>query len=287
MFAIIGIAVVLGAVVGGYLMEHGNLSVLFQPAEFVIIFGASLGSLLIATPKKSLGLIAKDISKVFGSGGVSQQAYLEILLLLNQLFWKIRKEGLLAIESDIENAKESLIFKRFQSVISNHHTLDFICDNFRVLVTTNMPPHELDSLIEIDIEAHHHESTIPATSINRIADSLPGLGIVAAVLGVVLTMGKISEPPEVLGHCIGAALVGTFLGVLACYGFVGPMAANLEHQAKDHEIYFNVIKASLVSFVGGAAPQVAVESGRRVIPTKERPSFFQLEEEIKKWKAKI
>jgi chemotaxis protein MotA len=286
MFSIIGIAVVLSAVVGGYLLEHGNLSVLFQPAEVIIIFGAAIGSLLIASPKKVVMLVVKDIAKIFGSGGISQEAYMEILLLLNQLFWKIRKEGLLAIEADIEDAKASTIFQRFRTVLSNHHVLDFICDNFRLIVTTNMPPHELDNLLEIDIEAHHHEASIPAASINRIADSLPGLGIVAAVLGVVLTMGKISEPPEVLGHCIGAALVGTFLGVLACYGFVGPMAANLEHQAKEHEIYFNVIKAALVAFVGGAAPQVAVESGRRVIPTKERPSFLELEEEIKKWKDK-
>ncbi len=286
MFAIIGIAVVLGAVVGGYLMEHGNVSVLIQPAEVLIIFGAAIGSLLIASPGKIVALIVRDIAKIFRSGGISQEAYLDILLLLNQLFWKIRKEGLLAIEADIEDVNTSVIFNRFPSITSNHHVLDFICDNFRLIVTTNMPPHELDSLLEIDIEAHHHEASIPVNSIGRIADALPGLGIVAAVLGVVLTMGKISEPPEVLGHSIGAALVGTFLGVLACYGFVGPMAANLEHQAKEHEIYFGVIKSALVAFVGGAAPQVAVESGRRVIPTKERPSFLQLEEEIKKWKDK-
>jgi len=286
MFTIIGIGVVLGAVVGGYLMEHGNLSVLIQPAEVVIIFGAAIGSLLIASPGKVVGLLLKDISKIFTGKGVGAEAYLELLLLLNSLFWKVRKEGLLAIEADVENAKESQIFNKFKTIISNHHALDFICDNFRIIITTNMPPHELDSLLEVDIEAHHHEATIPAGSVARVADSLPGLGIVAAVLGVVLTMGKISEPPEVLGHCIGSALVGTFLGVLACYGFVGPMAANLEQQASEHEIYFNVVRAALVSFVGGAAPQVAVESGRRVIPANERPSFFKLEEEIKKWKDK-
>jgi chemotaxis protein MotA len=286
MFVIIGIVVVLAGVFGGYMMEHGNFSVLIQPAELVIIGGAALGSLVIASPPKVLKLILKDIGNIFGSGPFSREAYLELLLLLNQLFWKIRREGLLAIEGDVENPTQSEIFKRFGTVISNHHALNFICDNFRVIITTNMPPHELDNLLEIDIEASHHEASLGLTSINKVSDALPGLGIVAAVLGVVITMGKISEPPEVLGHSIGAALVGTFIGILGCYGFLGPMATNLEHKAKDHEIYFNVIKTSLVTFVGGAAPQIAVESGRRAISGADRPSFVELEEEIKKWKDK-
>jgi chemotaxis protein MotA len=268
------------------MMEHGNFSVLVQPAELVIIGGAALGSLVISSPPRVLKLIIKDIGKIFGGGGAGRAAYIELLMLLNQLFWKIRREGLLAIEGDIEDPTQSEVFKRFGTIISNHHALDFICDNFRVIISTNMAPHELDTLLEIDMEANHHDAMIPATSINKVGDALPGLGIVAAVLGVVITMGKISEPPEVLGHSIGAALVGTFLGVLACYGFVGPMATNLEHKAADHEIYYNVIKTSLVSFVGGAAPQIAVESGRRAIPGTERPSFQELEQEIKKWKDK-
>jgi chemotaxis protein MotA len=286
MFVIIGIVVVLGGVFGGYLMEHGNFSVLIQPAELVIIGGAALGSLIISSPPRVLKLIVKDIGKIFGGGGVGRAGYIELLLLLNQLFWKIRREGLLAIEGDVENPAQSEIFKKFNTIISNHHALNFICDNFRVIITTNMPPHELDALLEIDMEASHNDAITPATSINKVGDALPGLGIVAAVLGVVITMGKISEPPEVLGHSIGAALVGTFLGVLACYGFVGPMATNLEHKAQEHEIYFSVIRTALVSFVGGAAPQIAVESGRRAIPGSDRPSFLELEEEIKKWKDK-
>ncbi len=198
---------------------------------------------------------------------------MELLMLLNQLFWKIRREGLLAIEGDVEEPEKSTIFNRFKTVVSNHHAMSFICDNFRVIITTNMAPHELEALLDVDLESTHEDSLIPAASINKVGDALPGLGIVAAVLGVVITMGKISEPPDVLGHSIGAALVGTFLGVLACYGFVGPMATNLEHKARDHGIYFNVIKSALVSFVGGAAPQIAVESGRRAIPGSERPSF--------------
>ena len=286
MFVIVGIIVVLAGVFGGYLMEHGNFSVLIQPAELVIIGGAALGSLLIASPPRILKLIAKDIGKIFGGGGVSRESYMELLMLLNQLFWKIRREGLLAIEGDVEDPEKSTIFTKFKTVMSNHHALAFICDNFRVIITTNMAPHELEALLDVDMEASHEDALVPAASINKVGDALPGLGIVAAVLGVVITMGKISEPPDVLGHSIGAALVGTFLGVLACYGFVGPMATNLEHKVRDHGIYFNVIKAALVSFVGGAAPQIAVESGRRAIPGSERPSFAEVEEEMKKWKDK-
>lgn len=286
MFAIIGIVVVLGSVIGGYLMGHGNLSVLIQPAELIIIFGSALGSLFIASPSKVVKLVFRDITTVLSEGKINKATYLELLILLNQIFWKIRKDGLLSIEGDIETPENSELFKKFPSIMSNHEAIHFICDNFRVIVTTNMSPHELDNLLDVDIEAHHHEMMIAPTSIAKVADSLPGLGIVAAVLGVVLTMGMLSEPPEVLGHHIGAALVGTFVGVLACYGFVAPMASNLEHKAADHTTYFSVIKSALVSFVGGSPPQIAVESGRRAIPGDDRPSFSELEEEIKKWKDK-
>jgi len=286
MLTIIGIGVVLFSVLGGFLMEHGNPLMLYQPAELIIIGGAAVGSLLISAPIKVVKLICKDFAKIFSSENPNKETYVEVLLLLNQLFWKIRKDGLLAIEDDVENPTQSEVFNRYKSIISNKQTLEFICDNFRVILTTNMPAHELDSLLEIDIQAHHHEKLIPSISIAKIADALPGLGIVAAVLGVVLTMGKIDQPPAVLGHSIGGALVGTFLGVLACYGFVGPMATNLEHKATEKETFFNVIKTCLVAFVGGAAPQVAVESGRRAIPGEERPSFTELEEAIKQWKDK-
>jgi len=286
MFPIIGMVIVFGSVIGGYLMGHGNLHVLFQPAEVVIIFGAAIGSLVISCPPKTLKLVVGGIKNIFAAGGVTRESLVELLMLLNQLFWKVRREGLLAIEGDVDKPEESEVFKKFPNVLADHHALAFICDNFRVIITSEMPPHELENLLEVDMEAQHHDTNLPAASINKVADALPGLGIVAAVLGVVLTMGKINEPPDVLGHHIGAALVGTFLGVLACYGFVGPMATNLEHKAKDHEIYFSVVKTSLVAFVGGAAPQICVELGRRAIPTSERPSFTELEAEIKRWKEK-
>jgi len=282
MIVIVGIIIVLGSVIGGYLMEHGNLHVLFQPAELVIIFGAALGSLVIASPPKVLARVFGSAGKLLGSGGMGKSGYLELLVLLSKIFQKIRKEGLISIEGDIENPAKSPIFSRYKAVMANHHAVGYLCDNLKVITTTNVPPHELDDLMELEIETHHHEALAPSHSIAMVADSLPGLGIVAAVLGVVLTMGKISEPPEVLGHSIGAALVGTFLGVLMCYGFVGPMAANLEAKTNEDSVAFRVIKVALVAFVGGAAPQMAVEFGRRAIPTSDRPTFDELEAAIRK-----
>lgn len=282
MFAIIGIVVVIGAVLGGYLMEHGNLGVIFQPAEMVIIFGSAIGSFLVASPSKVVGLVFGHIASIFSGKARSKADYMELLSLMNRLFMKIRKDGLISIEADIETPAKSPLFSKYKSLISNHKAVDFICDNLKVIISSNMPPHEMDNLMDVDIEAHQHETMIPSLSVAKVADSLPGFGIVAAVLGVVLTMGKIDQPPAVLGHSIGAALVGTFLGVLMCYGFVGPMAANLEHQAKEDEAYYHVIKVAMVAFVGGAAPQLSVEFGRRAIPGKERPTFNELETFLRK-----
>lgn len=282
MFTIIGIVVVIGGIISGYLMEHGNLHVLWQPAELVIIGGAAVGSFLIASPPQMVKLVLKSIGPIFGGGGPGKPQYLELLSLLNQVFSKIRKEGLISIESDIEDPKKSPLFSKYKSVLANHHALDFICDNLKVMITTNMPPYELDNLMEIDIDANHSEEAAAAASLNKVSDSLPGLGIVAAVLGVVITMGKINEPPAVLGESVGAALVGTFLGILMCYGFLGPMATKIEAIATDAGIYPKVIKTALVAFVGGAAPQIAVESGRRAIPGSVRPTFAELEAALRK-----
>ena len=281
MFVFIGISVVLGSVVGGYLMEKGNLHILFQPAEIVIIFGAALGSFLIASPPKVISLVLKHAGSIVKSKSQSKENYVELLSLLYQLFSKIRKEGLISIEADIESPQKSGIFKKYSGIMAIHHAFNFICDNLKVIITTNVPSYELENLMDLEIETHHHEAVIPSHSISKVADALPGLGIVAAVLGVVITMGKIDQPPAVLGHSIGAALVGTFLGVLMCYGFIGPMATNLEHKAKEEGIYFQVIKVSLVAFVGGAAPQMAVEFGRRAIPGKEKPTFNELEQVLR------
>jgi chemotaxis protein MotA len=281
MFVVIGIVIVIGSVISGFLMEKGNLNVIFQPAEFLIIFGAATGSFLISSPPKVVGAVVKDITSIINPKNQNKEKYLELLTLLYQLFSKIRKEGLISIESDIENPDKSAIFDSYSSVMTNHHIVNFICDNLKVIITTNVPPYELDNLMDLEIETHHHEAMVPSHSIAKVADALPGLGIVAAVLGVVLTMGKIDQPPAVLGHSIGAALVGTFIGVLMCYGFVGPIATNLEHRAKEGSVFFQVIKIALVAFVGGSPPQMAVEFGRRAIPGKVRPTFEELEDAVR------
>ncbi len=281
MLSFIGIAVVIVCVIGGFLMEKGNLHVLFQPAEFVIIFGAVIGALLISSPMKVVKAVLKSIINVFTSKDHSKERHIELLTLLYKLFSKIRKEGLISIESDIEDPSKSTIFKQYKSVLESKNHLNFICDNLKVIITTNVPPHELDNLMDLEIETRFHEAMIPSKTVAKIADSLPGLGIVAAVLGVVLTMGKIDQPPSVLGHSVGAALVGTFLGVLMSYGFVGPMAAKIEHQVAEEDTLYKVIKIAIVAFVGGSPPQMAVEFGRRAISGHERPTFDELEKAVR------
>lgn len=281
MLSFIGIAVVIVCVIGGFLMEKGNLHVLFQPAEFVIIFGAVIGALLISSPMKVVKAVLKSIINVFTSKDHSKERHIELLTLLYKLFSKIRKEGLISIESDIEDPSKSTIFKQYKSVLESKNHLNFICDNLKVIITTNVPPHELDNLMDLEIETRFHEAMIPSKTVAKIADSLPGLGIVAAVLGVVLTMGKIDQPPSVLGHSVGAALVGTFLGVLMSYGFVGPMAAKIEHQVAEEGTLYKVIKIAIVAFVGGSPPQMAVEFGRRAISGHERPTFDELEKAVR------
>ena len=281
MFAIIGLFLVSGSVIIGFMMEKGNPYILIQPAEFVIIFGAALGAFFIASPPKVITAVVKNVTAIVTSKSPDKAKYLDLLLLLYQLFSKIRKEGLISIESDIEKPDNSPIFNKYKNTLSHGHLTNFICDNLKIIITTNVIPHELENLMELETETHYHEALIPSKSIAKVADALPGLGIVAAVLGVVLTMGKIDQPPSVLGHSIGAALVGTFLGVLMCYGFVGPLATNLEHKTKEDIVFLKVIRVALVAFVGGAPPQMAVEFGRRAIPGKEKPTFEELENEIR------
>jgi chemotaxis protein MotA len=279
MFAIIGIFVVLAGVIGGYIMEGGNLHVLFQPAELVIIGGAGLGSFLIAAPKSVIIASVKKLIKLFAAPQVTKSTYLDLLMVAFDILSLARREGAMVLESHVNEPERSNIFANYPSVKRNHEVLHFICDNIKVFTSMGqLEPHEFDTLMEMDIESHHTEALVPPNSLNKVADSLPGLGIVAAVLGVVLTMGKINEPPEVLGHSIGAALVGTFLGILMCYGFLGPMASNLEHQAREHQSLMLVVKAWLNAFVQGWPPALSVEYARRAVPADFRPTFEELEE---------
>jgi chemotaxis protein MotA len=280
MFPIIGVIIVFGSILGGYVMHHGNVHVLFQPAEFVILGGAALGAMVIMCPPKTLLKILKSLKNLFG-GGPGKKEYIELLSLMYMLFSKAKKEGLLGIESDVEAPARSQIFKKYPNVVKNHHAVEFICDNFRVYIL-GVRPFEFEEMMDRELEAHHEESSVPATVIGKVADSLPGFGIVAAVLGVVITMGKMSESPDVIGHSVAAALVGTFLGILLCYGFIGPIGNNLEQRAKEDAKYFEAIKVAILSFAKEMPPQLAVENARRVLFTDSKPSFKELETAVRK-----
>jgi chemotaxis protein MotA len=276
MFSIIGIVVVFGAVVAGYLMEHGNLRVLVQPAELVIIGGAAIGTVLVANPLHILKGILSGISVVFTGSKFNKQVYIESLKTMYELLNKARKDGLMAIESDVEDAHKSPVLSKNAIFMKNHHVCDFVCDSLRMAVT-GVDAFDLDQLLDLDMEVHHHSALQPTTALATMADSLPGLGIVAAVLGVVITMGALGGPPEEIGHKVAAALVGTFLGILLCYGLVGPMASNMTKAVEDEHAFLYVLRVLMVAFLKGSAPIMAVEVGRRAVPGHVRPSFKELE----------
>ncbi len=285
MFIIIGIVVVLGAVIGGYLLEHGNIKVLLQPAELLIIGGAGLGTLLIANP---LHIIKKIVAGALGAlkgSPYTKARYLESLKLCYEMLNKARKEGLLALESDIEEPSKSQLFSKYPNFLKDHHTRDFVCDTLRMVITGGIEPFDLDQMMEGDMEVTHTEAVQPVTALSTMADSLPGLGIVAAVLGVVITMGALGGPPEEIGHKVAAALVGTFLGILMCYGFVGPVAQNMQKLADEEHAFHQVLRVVLLSFVKGTAPIQALEFARRAIPSRLRPSFTEMEKACKQSSA--
>ncbi len=281
MFVIVGIIVVLACVLGGFVLESGNLLTLAQPIELLIIGGAALGAFLISSPKSVITDTIKSALGVFGATETAKKTYLEIFGALYELMNSARRNGVVAIEPHVTKPEGSSVFGACPSLQKDKEALHFICDNFKVLLVGNIDPNTFESIMDLDIATRHHHHMIPSQSMSKIADSLPGLGIVAAVLGVVLTMSKINEPPDVLGHSIGAALVGTFLGVLLCYGFVGPVAANLEHIAAGKSANLKVIRACLTAYSQGLAPALAIEAGRRAIPGHAQPSFEEAEEAMK------
>jgi chemotaxis protein MotA len=277
MFAIIGIVVVFGAVVGGYLMEHGNLRVLLQPAELLIIGGAGIGTVLVANPLHILKQIAAGIGGVFGGSKFTKARYIESLKMMYDLLNKARKDGLVALESDIEEPDKSPILSKYPAFLKDHHVRNFVCDTMRMAVTGGIEPFDVDQMMEADMDVHHHDATLPISALSTMADSLPGLGIVAAVLGVVITMGALGGPPEEIGHKVAAALVGTFLGILLCYGLVGPLAANMAKTADEEHSYYHTLRVFMLAFLKGISPIMAVEMARRAIPGHVRPSFQEVE----------
>jgi chemotaxis protein MotA len=281
MFLIIGMVIVIGGILGGYLMEHGNLTVLVQPAEVIIIGGAALGTLLIANPLSTVIGIFKGILGALKPSPYNEKFYLDTLKMMNDLFMHARKNGLVKLEADVEEPDKSAIFSKYPTFVKNHHAVHFVCDTLRMSISGGVGAFELDQMMEMDIEGHHHEALEPAHALNSVADALPGLGIVAAVLGIVITMGALGGPPEEIGHKVAAALVGTFLGILMCYGFLGPISSYLMKVQGAESEYYKVLRAALISFVKGAAPILAVEFGRRMIPSHIRPSFKEMEKTCK------
>ncbi|MGQ9688622.1 MAG: flagellar motor stator protein MotA [Desulfobaccales bacterium] len=286
MFVIIGLAVVLVSVLGGFLLEGGNFLVLMQWAEFMIIGGAAAGALLISTPKPTLAKMVRYVLGSLKSQTVSREKFLELLQLLYEVFQTARIKGLLTLEQHVEKPEESELFSKYPIIMSNHHALEYLVDSLKLLVVGGVPPLELENLLDTDLETQEEEGKRPSHALARIGDSLPGLGIVAAVLGIVLTMQAIGGPASEVGHKVGAALVGTFLGVLLCYGFVQPIAAQIEYQASLEDIYLRAIKAGVVAYAKGMPPIVAVEFGRRVIINDFRPSFAEVEDACRAIKVK-
>lgn len=281
MWVIIGLVVVFGSIIGGFLMEKGNLLVLMQPAELVIIAGAALGTLFIANPLSTIMRMFKGTLRALGGPRYSKAFYMEILTMLGDIFQAARKQGLAKLEADVDDPEKSAIFAKYPKFLKDHHALDFVCDTLRVAITGGVGAYEIDQVMEIDIDAHHAEANPPVVALQTVADSLPGLGIVAAVLGVVITMGALGGPPEEIGHKVASALVGTFLGILLCYGVFGPLSSKLAGLNNDDVTYYQCLRTGLGAFVKGAPPLLAVEFARRSLPQEMRPSFKDAETAVR------
>jgi chemotaxis protein MotA len=281
MFVIIGLVIVLGSVVGGYLMVNGPLGVLMQPSEMVIICGAAIGAVVMGTPLKMLKLVAQGVPRALKGSPYNKALFVELLRLQYEIYINAKKGGLISLENDVNDPGQSAIFTKYPAFLANHHAVDFFCDAMRMLINGAAQPEELEISMETEMETHHEESAIAPAILTRVADSLPGLGIVAAVLGIVVTMQHLDGPPEELGHHVGAALVGTFLGLLFSYGMVAPLSANIESISHDEAKYFACIKAGVVAFANGAAPMTAVEFARKTIFSCDRPSNMELEPQLR------
>lgn len=280
MFAIIGIVVTIASVIGGYAAAGGHLDVLWQPFEFIIILGAAFGSMLLGNPKDIIMGVFKKIGMVFKGAHYKKDAYVEMLSMLYAVFKLAKTKGDLALESHVEKPDESPLFQKFPGFSNDHHTRTFFCDYLRLLTLGTSNAHELESIIDGELEAHHKHYHEISHAVNLMADAMPALGIVAAVLGVIHTMGSITEPPEVLGHLIGAALVGTFTGVLVSYAFFAPISRNMQMSFDSDHYYLLAIKAGLLAHMQGYAPQVSIEFARKILPDELRPTFQELEETV-------
>ncbi|MBH1961358.1 MAG: flagellar motor stator protein MotA [Rhodocyclales bacterium] len=280
MFLIIGYIIILAASVGTYAV-HGSLAALWVPMEYIAILGLAIGGFIASNGAKAVKATVSALPKVFKGSKFNKTLYMDLLAMLFETLSKVRKEGLMSIESDIENPHESAIFSKYPNIAHDHHVMEFICDYLRMMVGGNLNTFEIENLMDIEIETHHQEAHVPVHTVSKMADATPAFGIVVAVMGVVNVMGSVGSPPAVLGKMIGGALVGTFLGILLAYGFIAPVAGQLEQKVEEEGKIFQVIKTVLLASMNGYAPQVAIEFGRKVLYSGDRPGFLELEEDLK------
>jgi chemotaxis protein MotA len=281
MFIIVGYILVVGAVLGGYALEGGAFRVLLQPIELMIIAGAATGAFVTGNSTKVLSATVKAVPKLLQGSKYTKTRYLALMALLFDILTKVRKEGMMAIESDVDEPQKSPLFQKHPTVASDHHLVEFITDYLRMMVSGNMNPLEIENLMDQEIDTHHHEAMAPSHALQKAGDGLPAFGIVAAVMGVVKTMASVGQPPPILGEMIAAALVGTFLGILISYGFVSPLAQLMEQKVDESTKELNCVKATLLASLQGYAPAVAVEFGRKILYSTERPTFVELEKHVK------
>ena len=281
MLILIGVLVVILSVVGGYVASHGKIAALWQPFELVIIGGAAFGAFLVSTPLKT---VKETFSAAIGTlkgPRYQRQDYLDVLSLLYELLNKARREGFMSLEEHVENPGNSPLFANYPKVMADHHLLDFITDCLRLMIGSNIEPHELEPLLELELEKHHHEVMAPSHALTKVADGLPGFGIVAAVLGIVITMGSIGGDIAEVGAHVAAALVGTFLGILLAYGFVGPLATAMEARAEQDSRIYESVKTALLACLRGYNPKIALEFARKTVPSNLRPGFSEFEQHLK------
>jgi len=286
LFVIIGYLVVLACVFGGFAWAGGHLASLFQPVELLQIGGAAIGAFLVGNNLKAIKATVAAIPKLFSGSRYTKELYMELMSLLFDILSKVRKEGLMSIEGDIDSPNESPLFSKYPMVLEDHHIVEFMSDYLRLMVSGNMDAFQIENLMDNEIETHHHEGMVPAGALAKLGDGMPAFGIVACVMGVVHTMESVGIPPSELGLLIAKALVGTFLGILLAYGFVGPLATLHEQKLEESTKMFQCVKVTLLASLNGYAPALAVEFGRKVLYSTERPTFSELEEHIKKSKSK-
>ncbi len=281
MLVLIGSLVVLVSVLGGYVLSHGQLLALWQPYELMIIGGGAVGAFLTANPSKVVKASLREVAGLIKGPTYKKDDYVDLLSLLYDIFGVMRKEGILGLEPHIEEPESSPVFSAYPRLLAEHHLIEFITDCLRLIVGGSMNPHELEQLLEVELETHHLEAEAPAQAVNKMADALPGFGIVAAVLGIVTTMSQLGGDTSRIGEHIAGALVGTFLGILLCYGFLGPLAAAMENRAQEDGKAFECVKVALMASLRGYNPKVAIEFARKSLSAQSRPSFQNLEDHLK------